>query len=524
MGRKSGEMEQDPEFRRLDVEEREAEVATKKARAEVAKAEAEKKKKEAGVGEDSEISDKIFGGVVHDHYVYISRRPAGSGAYRFWKGSLPLDEIDSVEDYIQAEGDPAFDHIVIVKNANGKKIGKTVHFPAQDGATGSGAASVSALDRELKELDRKLEEKRKQKAAEKKRRKLEAEEEDEEDRDGGEDDHVFVPQLGGWFPRNHPMATGMGMPGMMPPWMQPQPQKDDTLKTLLPLLVAWISKPAEKNPLETLIPMLLSGANSGQLNPKDMISMFSPFVVEMGKASVESSNRMMEAMMKMDDTFRKKCLDLLMSDPSRSPDEIEKWQKWLNFGETALRKGAGVVRDALNGSPTDGKNPKRLEQRRPAPGLPGPKKGGEKQPDGGGDSAAPAAEQPQDPAAAAAQLKAKRVEAFLLAAEEEMLAESDPVLMAEKCEELYLTLPKSIRAKIEEAGGDQPPQDEKLLAVFMALKESAPEVTERIVTAIMADPDKQAWVKDFLVACAFPEEDEEPAGEEEEVPDAAETD
>ena len=513
--------DENPELEQLEVEGKRAEVDVKKARAKVAQAEADKKAREAGMGETVNGDPKLEGGLVRKHFYTIWRKPQGSGKYVIWKNGLAEDEIDSVEEFIRLEGDPSFDHKAALCGKNGKMISDPVYFASESAGSSTGPSSTE-LDRKLKEAERRLADARKAKQLEKfekKTKRLLGEDDDEDEE--GQDDHVFVPHLGGWFPRDHPMAMGM-YPGMTPPWMQQPPQQTSILKDIMPLLVAWITKPAEKSPLADVLPLLISGANKGHLEPKDMLGMFSPIVAEMSRMSAQSSDRLMEGMSKMDDAFRKKMLDLLMSDPSRSPDEIEKWQKWLNFGESALRKGAGVVRDALKGSATDGKNPKKIEQRKP-PALPGPKTGGDvKQQEGGGDKAAtqegqPAAEeQAQDPKAGAALLRKRRVEAFLLAAEEEMLAESDPVLMAEKSEELYLCLPKSLRASVEDVMKDDPPKEEKFITLFGSLKEICPEVTERIASVLMEADDKQEWMKDFLYACAFPETDEGGGEEEEE--------
>lgn len=508
MANKNATPDGDPELRRLHIEEREAEVKTKKARAEKEEAEAHRKRREAGIVEDDpETDDKLSGGIVREKFVTIFRKIPGEARWPFWKKHVPLDEIDSVEQYIADEGDPRYEHKVVVHNEKGKAIKKPIYFPATE--ADPGAVSGSNTDREIKELERQLADRKKAKKAERLRRRLEEEDDEEE---GGEGEMVYVPHVGGYFPAGHPMTMGM-----MPPWMQqPQQQPANQLKDFMPLLVAWISRPQEKSPILEILPLILSSSHKGQLEPKDMLQMLSPFVMKMSEMNAESSRVIMEGMSKMDDAFRKKMLDLLMSDPNRTPDEIEKWQRWINLGETALRKGATIIRDATKGAPLPGPDGKRrIELRKPpAPAGPGPKKEGDgKTEERGGDKAATAEEQPAaapaDPKEAAALLRKKRVESFLLATEEELLAESDPSLVAEAIEEIYLSVPKGIRAAIEDAAKDDPIQDEKLIALFSTLKELCPEITERIAAALMEDTEKAEWMKDFLHACAFPEEEED---------------
>lgn len=521
MTRKSSISGDNPEAEQLALEERRAEVDTKKARAESAKADAHKKKKDAGLGEDDlQLDEKLAGGVVREHFATIMRKMPGESRWPFWRRSVPLDEIDSLEDYIRAESDLRFEHKVIVHNGNQKPLKKPIFFPAEE--SDPGATSLSAIQRELKETERQIKERRELKRLEARRRQLE----EEDDGGGGEDgpdNFVFVPHMGGYFPPNHPAVMGMYTGGGF------GQQKEDSgmgmLKTLVPVLVAWITKTPDKSPLEAMIPFLLKGTHDGQLAPKDMIGMFSPFVMEMSKMNAESSRMMMEGMSKMDDTFRKKVLDLLMSDPSRSPDEIEKWQRWMNFGESALRKAAGVVRDSLKDTGAPKKDLKKVETKKaPTAGnLTGPKKEGEAQ--GGGGTAAGGnpitAAAANDPKENAAKVRKERLDIFLLAMEEEMLVESDPVLMAGKCQEIYLTLPASLRKKVEEATDDDPPSDEKMLELFAKLKEISPEMVDRIGLTIMEYEDNQEWLKAFLFACSHEDEDDdegEEEGEEETAP------
>lgn len=506
------------EARELAVEEKKLDLEGKKVRVEKSKVELEEKKRKAGLsdGEDPEIEEKLGGGESRGKCLEIRRRRVGESLYVFWKKGIPLDDIDDVEEYLHREGDPEFEHRVIVYE--GKKKSKPTYYPALNPSEKGSRSVTIDLKKQLQDADEELKRLMDQKMLEKKQARIAKMaglgDDDEED-----EEYVFVPHLGGYFPKGHPAIYGSGVGSH---WGQPK--EDGVLSALAPVLIALINRPQEKNQMEGMMPLLVATMSKGHLEPKDMLGMLSPFVLEMSKMNSQSTSVLMEGMQKMDETFRKKVLDLLMSDPSRTPDEIEKWQKWLNFGETALRKGAGIVRDALKDTaPPDGKAQRKIEQRKPPPGLPAPKDKEELPP------AAPAPEEEKpteatDPAQSAQALKSKRVQAFLLAAEEEMNSESDPEFMADNCEQLYLTLPGSLRTQIADTMGDDPPTDEKILALFSTLKDLCPEVTERIAIAIQSDPAKQKWIKDFLYACAFDEEDEpeEEEGGDEPVPAEAE--
>lgn len=513
MSRKPAGDTDDPAMRALEIEERQAEVDRKKAHAESARADAAKKRKDAGLEDmDPETARKLGGGFTRGTMITVMRRRPGEARWPFWRRNVSVDEIDSLDDYIRTEGDPKFEHKVIIHKGDGKPIKEAVYFQAEETAESAGPAGD--VDRQIKELDARLEERRKLRKLERRRRQLEEEEDEEDGEGGGQGDMIFVPHLGGYFPPGHPAVMGMYQGQGFG-----QPKEDGTagiLKALVPVLVAWITKDQGKSPMQDVafIKMLVDGSHSGQLSPKDMMGMLQPFVLEMSKASSESNKLVMSSMAEMDQEFRGRMLDMILKDPDRTPDEIEKWSKWLSFGESALRKGAGIVKDALKnqgGAPP--KDPKKIENKKgPTSGnLPGPKAKGEI-PEGGGDiksPEAPEAEAPADPRANAAAVRKQRVDMFLLAMEEEMLIESDPVLMAEKSQEIYLALPLSLRRKVEETTDDDPPRDEKMLELFGMLKEISPDVVARIGETIMASEENQEWLKAFLYACSHEDEEEE---------------
>jgi hypothetical protein len=89
---------------------------------------------------------------------------------------------------------------------------------------------------------------------------------------------------------------------------------------------------------------------------------------------------------------------------------------------------------------------------------------------------------------------------FLEAHEQEMLVGSDPGLVAEKLEELYLSLPWTLRDKLESLS---------VADIYEEFRKSEPQVVDRILAGAKESEDRQKWCLEFWSMMKGEEEEEE---------------
>lgn len=99
-----------------------------------------------------------------------------------------------------------------------------------------------------------------------------------------------------------------------------------------------------------------------------------------------------------------------------------------------------------------------------------------------------------------------------------MLVGSDPLWVAEKLDELWLSLPGPLREKIESFEVDK---------IYETLREYQPEIVDRILKSVAEDAAgaQKKWCLEFWEEIKNPDEEEgdggDDAGEEEPVPEPA---
>jgi hypothetical protein len=254
-----------------------------------------------------------------------------------------------------------------------------------------------------------------------------------------------------------------------------------------------------------LLPLLKS-----DFSPKEMASMFSPFVLEMAKASSDTNKMMMQGQAEMDRSIRERMLDIVMADPSKGDDDIERWRKILGLGGEAVSKVVTIARSALSkGRSASGEMNVPILEKKKAPGLPGVKSAPE----------APEPEEPEkklSPVQAAQEVVRLRVQAFLTLHEQEMLIGSNVEWAAEKMDELWASFPDTLRVKLELLPVDK---------IYEELKRYDAEIVGRIMKAVEEDKDGvfKKWCVTFWEVMKEPPEDDDEEGEEEdEEPDEPE--
>lgn len=451
----------------------------------------------------------------------IRRRAPGQHTFPFWRRNIPVDDVPDIGELCYAEGGGEYEYRIEVRDSNGKPCGipDAILPPIiQPAAVPVGSAPSVQLDpvtealaqrqREITMQRQELLLAQQEANLARERRRL------EKMRDGREDeeDEEDAPR----YPYNPYMMPPYGAPGMMNPYMTPwwqqqqqqKPQQSDMAAFAQALATVMGPRREEKDSsielLKLMIPLL--AASGKGLEPKDMIGMFSPMVVEMSKASGEASRMVMQTLAESDATFREKMLDIIMSDPNREPDEIERMKRWLGFGTEAIREVTKTVigRDTILSPKKDKVEVPKIPGTPKTPGLPSPTDA----------SDAPKGEEKKvDPKEAAKAVVKQRIVAFVGGIEQESLIGSDVGAVVDQVEGLYLMLPGPLREKIEAASvGD----------AFEALREHAPEEVARILQSVAEDKDGnlRKWYEEFFDVLRDPgDEDEGGEGDEEVEPD-----
>lgn len=447
----------------------------------------------------------------------IRRRVPGSALWHWVKRRVPAENVDDLREFchelvgptgiyhefdvklVTADGKPAVD-------SSGSKI-QSFHIPAQSEApkdagvniyTPGGAIKDPEIDERKRALARARAEMdllREQRAIERERRRLEKLDEDDE-----EDDEEYTPP---YYPPMHHMGGYGGYNPYAPPWMQQQ-RKDpsEILLSVLPALIAAL-KPAESNSND-LILKLLPILSANGMKPGDIVHMFGPMVTEMGRAHAESSRVTMEMMASSEKEFRKKMFDFIMQ--TGSEDDIEKWKRILSLGTDTLGK---IVTPFLRGGrKSEGEKVEVPALPGAKPALPAPSSSPERAPEAPATTSAPAGETPQ---AAAARVVKERVSVFLKAIEQEAYIGSDPGFIVEKLEDLYLSLPSTLREKLDAA---------HVADVYKTLAGYDPESVNRLFKEINHNKEEgqriKKWIVDFWdILRSPPEEDEDGDGDDE---------
>lgn len=434
----------------------------------------------------------------------IRRRRPGTFSFPHWRRSVPCSSIPDVAAFCYGEGGPQYEYRVTIKDGRGREALRpdgepvgTYELPATTDADPSSAGDdpLKLEEEELKRLEKEAALKRRraniQRDLARIEKQLAGDDEDEDD----EPANPYGSMMGPY---------GMPMWMMMNPALNPfmQRGKDSTvelLTALVPVFTAMISR-REKNPLEdaALLRLLVETGSKGNLNPKEMFGMLAPMVTEMGKVSAESQKAMMAGMADADRGLRERMLNLIMADPNRSEDDIDKFKRVLNLVGDGLERGVGMIRNVRRGKgkkpveiPVEGKEtPKTVEHRtvRSTPAK----------------ESAPA-DPEKTPAQRAREIVAERVKTFLGAIEEESLVGSAPVAVANRLDELYLLLPETLRFKFRAMD---------TAAIFETLRAECPEIVERILAAVTDDKSMalQRWYEEFWDEMARPSEDEEEEG------------
>jgi hypothetical protein len=417
-----------------------------------------------------------------------------------WKVGIPADDVDDVRDYCYSVGGDHFEYKIWVKDAAGNPVkgpdGQILgpyFIPAVSAPPPAIAGTPNVpedpdLAERAKELKRKraeLELLRAEAQHERERKRYEkmlAGEEDEDEKE--KDELVFNPVLGGYFPKNSPMAYA-AMPFSL------SARTDafvEIAKALSPVLTAILTtKKEDKLSTADLVKLLLERGKDNGWSPKDMVGFIAPLMAEVTKITGDVNKIAMERMADSDAFWKEKLIEAAKLGGANE-DEVERWKKILGLATETLKDATQLFfRPAPQGSA-----PKVAEKPKPAA-----------LPQAGPAPAAAAA----NPAEQAKKVARERIEAFLIAHEQEMLVGSDPVAVADKLYELYLLLPLPLRAKIESS---------ETAAIYEALRAESATIVDRILAAVAADAtgNFRKFCEDFWAAIKSPEEEEEEEEEE----------
>jgi hypothetical protein len=253
-------------------------------------------------------------------------------------------------------------------------------------------------------------------------------------------------------------------------------------KALAPVVTAILTtKKEDKLTTSDLVRLLLERGKDNGWSPKDMVSFIAPLMAEVTKITGDVNKIAMERMADSDAFWKEKLIEAAKLGGANE-DEVERWKKILGLATETLKDATQLF---FRPSP-QGSAPKVAEKPKPA-ALP---------------QAAPeAAAAAATPAEQAKKVARERIEAFLIAHEQEMLVGSDPVAVADKLYELYLLLPLPLRAKIESS---------ETAAIYEALRGESAAIVDRILAAVAADTtgNFRKFCEDFWAAIKSPEEEE----------------
>jgi hypothetical protein len=444
------------------------------------------------------------------YFLEIRRRapgvPGQDKLWQRWKVGLPAEDVEDIRDYCHSVGGDSYEYKVWVKDGSGNPVkgpdGQVLGpyiIPAVSAPPPAIAGTPNVpedpdLAERAKELKRKraeLELQRAEAQLERERKRYEkmlAGEEDEDEKE--KDELVFNPVLGGYFPKNSPMAYG-GMPFSL------SARTDafvEITKALAPVVTAILTtKKEDKLTTADLVKLLLERGKDNGWSPKDMVGFIAPLMAEVTKITGDVNKIAMERMADSDAFWKEKLIEAAKLGGA-SEDEIDRWRKIMGLATETLKDATQLFfRPAPQGSA-----PNVAEKPKPAA-----------LPQAGPAAAAAAAAAAANPAEQAKKVARERIEAFLVAHEQEMLVGSDPVAVADKLYELYLLLPLPLRAKIESS---------ETAAIYEALREHSAEIVDRILAAVAADAtgNFRKFCEDFWAAIKSPEEEEEEEEEDEE--------
>jgi hypothetical protein len=439
------------------------------------------------------------------YFLEIRRRapgvPGQDKLWQRWKVGLPAEDVEDIRDYCHSVGGDSYEYKVWVKDGSGNPVkgpdGQILGpyiIPAVSAPPPAIAGTPNVpedpdLAERAKELKRKraeLELQRAEAQLERERKRYEkmlAGEEDEDEKEK-DDEWVFNPVLGGYFPKNSPMAYG-AMPFSV------SARTDafvELAKACAPVVTAILAnKKEDKLTTSDLVKLLLERGKDNGWSPKDMVGFIAPLMAEVTKITGDVNKIAMERMADSDQFWKEKLIEAAKLGGANE-DEVERWKKILGLATETLKDATQLF---FRPAPQGGA-PKVSEKAKPA-ALPqaGP---------------APAA---ANPAEQAKNVARERIEAFLVAHEQEMLIGSDPVAVADKLYELYLLLPLPLRAKIESSD---------TAAIYEALRGESAAIVDRILAAVAADTtgNLRKFCEDFWAAIKTPDEDEEEEEEDEE--------
>ena len=445
------------------------------------------------------------------------RRPGMDSLWQYWKRNVLIDQVDDLSEYCYKEGGEEWEYRIKIHDSTGNpptidgKESTEYTLPSLKNAAPASMPSVPAnLDPMMLERKKRLDERkfeleieREEAELERKRRHLEkiksGEDEDDDDYEYPYPPPPGYPGYHPMYPGFNPMYPGMGMdPRMM---MNRPPQVDPNVAIMAEAFKALAPQRNQDSSIELLKVLVpLMGSKGKELDPKDWMTMMTPMITEMGRASAEANKIVMSSLADMDGSFRERLLDLIMADPSKSEDEIAKWKGYLGMGMDVLKEGTRLILGRNTISRGDGSVKVPVIEKPKTPGLPGPK--GEPSKNPGEKSSGPAEE--------AKKVISQRVNAFLLAHEQELLVGSDPAWIVEKLDELWASLPQTLRFKLEHSD---------VATIYEELRNYDVETVDRILEAVKKDESGalKKWAEEFWTEMKLPpsDEDDEEEGDEE---------
>jgi hypothetical protein len=466
------------------------------------------------------------------YFLEIRRRAPGvkdhDKLWERWKSNLPAEDVEDIRDYCYSVGGDYWEYKVWVKDSNGnpvkgpngQKLGPYL-IPANSppppelvmGNKVPEDPDIAERQRELRRKRAEMELARAEAQLERDRRRLEKIMMSEDEDDDGDGNLVYNPALGGYFPQGSPMAYG-APPWMQPPWVQQwqmnQRSSDavELAKAFAPVLTAVLSqKSGDKLSQADIIKLMLDRGKDSGLALKDMIGFIGPLMAEVTKATGDVNRVAMERMADSDRFWKEKLIEAAKLGGA-DDDEIDKWRKILGMATDTIREGAKLVFGRPTFLKTGGKGEVDVPviERAKPPGLPSSVEG-----DRGKTSTI------SNPVEDAKRVVKERIDAFLVAHEQEMLIGSDPVLVADKLYEVYAMLPLTLRAKIEASD---------TASIYEVLRPYNVEVVDRILAAVDEDKteSRKKHCEEFWEAIKNPDEggegdvaeevEEEGAGEE----------
>jgi hypothetical protein len=453
------------------------------------------------------------------YFYHIRKRPPGQAVWPYWRRALPTDEIDDVREYCYSEGGDDQEYKIEVRDGNGGTVrgpggeeiidsvipAMRVNLQPPKGAPAAIADPI--LEGRRKELETRrmeFELERQETELERQRRRLEkvkqGQDPDEDDEEGGF--KYYQPRyLGPGMPPYNPLAM-QGNPAFNPyqmnPWPnQQRPQQNDMVAFAEALGKIMGPRQEQRSSLDDLLKLL--PILKSDFSPKEMAGMFSPFVLEMAKASSDTQKVMMQGQAEMDRSIRERMLDMVMADPNKGDDDIERWRKMLGLGSEAVGKVVSIARAALSkGRAASGDVNVPLLAKKNPPGIPS-RKGAAEEPADQDETEAP---KKPSPVEAAQEVVRLRVQAFLTLNEQEMLVGSDEAWAVEKLDELWASFPQILRAKLLTLPVDK---------IYEELKRFDTEIVDRILAAVADDKtgSLKNWCLTFWDILKTPPEDEE---------------